>query len=230
MKMCNDRSKNLIQSPNEQFFSRPLILKKLPFICRIFSLNLPFVCKNRPIDQNFVLGIRERGFSLVELIVTLVVAAVLIVSVPSIRPMLQDGRLSTQANDLIGDLNYARSEAIKRRAFVGVCISTNGTSCAGGGNWRDGRAVFVGTGNNGTWQANDTILRFRGPLTSADTLTTTALADPIIFSANGASNLNIGATGFFTFCDDRGFTKGKMVNVNSMGQIAVSHRAPLACN
>lgn len=155
------------------------------------------------------------------------VAAILVaVAVPNMRTFIQNGRLNTQTNDLIGDLNLARSEAIKRRAFVGVCKSTNGTTCAGGGNWRNGRAVFVGTAVNGAWQANDTILRFREPLASvADTLNT-AMVDPIIFSANGTP----GAAGTFTFCDDRlGQSIGKQINLNTMGQAAVIAVAPGIC-
>ena len=157
------------------------------------------------------------------------VAAILVaVAVPNMRTFIQNGRLNTQANDLIGDLSLARSEAIKRRAAIGICRSTNGTTCAGGGNWRDGRAVFVGTGLNGTWQAGDTILRFREPLASAaDALATSVLVpvpDPIIFSANGSSN--VAAGGFFVFCDDRGAAKGKQINLNAMGQAAVSTSAP----
>lgn len=203
-------------------------MNKIPFIYNKIISKKPFIGIKIPIVRFSTRNLRIQGFTLIELVVTMAVAAILIsVAVPNLRTMIQNGRLNTQANDLVGDLSLARSEAIKRRTFVGVCISTNGTTCTVAGNWRDGRAVFVGTGLNGTWQANDTILRFRGPLASADTLSTSLIADPIIFSANGASN--IAAPGFFTFCDGRGFTKGKMVNVNSMGQIGVSNKTPTAC-
>ena len=159
------------------------------------------------------------------------VAAILVaVAVPNMRTFIQNGRLNTQTNDLIGDLNLARSEAIKRRSNVGICKSTNGTTCTVVGDWRDGRAIFVDANNDGDWDAGagETILRFREPLASAaNALATSVLVpDPIIFSANGSSN--VAAGGFFVFCDDRGAAKGKQINLNAMGQAAVRVTAPVA--
>ena len=157
------------------------------------------------------------------------VAAILVaVAVPNMRTFIQNGRLNTQTNDLIGDLNLARSEAIKRRSNVGVCKSVNGTTCAGGGFWRNGRAIFVDIDNDAIWDPGETILRFREPLASAaNALATSVLVpDPIIFSANGSSN--VAAGGFFVFCDDRGAAKGKQINLNAMGQAAVRVTAPVA--
>lgn len=229
--MHNNLSSYTHESSNIHILLCSFVGLIVPFINNKISSNIPFICKKIPTGQFRTRDIRIQGFTLIELVVTMAVAAILVaVAVPSMRTVIQNGRLNTQANDLVGDLSLARSEAIKRRTSAGVCISTNGTACTGGVNWRDGRVVFIGTGLNGAWQVNDTILRFREPLASvADTLTPSLIAGPIIFSANGASNLGVGVTGVFTFCDDRGFTKGKMVNVNSMGQTAVSNKALLAC-
>ena len=230
MKMSNNLPSSTRELSNKHILLCSFVCLYIPFIYNKISSYVPFVCKKIPTDLFKTRAIRIQGFTLIELVVTMAVAAILVVvAVPSMRTVIQNGRLNTQANDLIGDLSLARSEAIKRRTFVGVCISTNGTTCAVGGNWRDGRAVFVGTDVQGAWLAGDTILRFRGPLVSATDTLTTAIAGPIIFSANGASNLAVGVAGVFTFCDDRGFTKGKWVNVNSMGQTAVSAKVPLAC-
>lgn len=86
---------------------------------------------------------RERGFTLVELMITLAVMAILLtVGIPSFQSIFQSNRLATQANEMIGSINLARSEAIKRGANVtitpnaggfqnGWCIHT-GNACAGG--------------------------------------------------------------------------------------------------
>jgi len=195
---------------------------KTPFICK----KIPSIAIQFPIRQIF-------GFTLIELVVTMAVAAILVtVAIPNMRTFIQNGRINTQINDLIGDLSLARSEAIKRRTNVGICMSTNGTTCAGGGNWRDGRAIFVDANNNGTWDAGEVILRFREGLASAaDTLTTNAvLPDPVFFRPNGASSVPLGGpVGFFTFCDVRGASSGKQVSLNSLGQASVSTIAPGAC-
>lgn len=201
----------------------------IPFVSYLNSVFIPFVCKNTPNSTFQPVTRRIRGFTLIELVVTMAVAAILVaVAVPNMRTFIQNGRLNTQTNDLIGDLSLSRSEAIKRRSNVGLCKSTNGTTCAGGGNWRDGRAVFVDIDNDAIWDPGETILRFREPLASAaDALATSVLVpvpDPIIFSANGSSNVATG--GFFVFCDDRGAAKGKQINLNAMGQAAVNATPP----
>ncbi len=209
----------------------PYVCEYQPFVCSCNPVNEPFVGKNKPntIFQFVTKGIH--GFSLIELVVAMAVATILVaVAVPNMRTFIQNGRLNTHVNDLIGDLNLARSEAIKRRANVGIATSTAGT-CVTGGNWRNGRVIFLDTNPaDGTCNAGETILRFREPLSSSanDTLTTTA-PDPIIFGANGASNLPVGATSTFNFCDDRGPGKAKQVNLNFMGRAAVMPDPPVTC-
>lgn len=70
---------------------------------------------------------RERGFTLVELMITLAVMAILLtVGIPSFQTIFQSNRLATQANEMIGAINLARSEAIKRGANVTVTASAGG--------------------------------------------------------------------------------------------------------
>ncbi len=65
---------------------------------------------------------RPRGFTLIELMITLAVAVILLViAVPSFRTMTISNRLTTTANDVVGALNIARMEAIKRNASVQFC-------------------------------------------------------------------------------------------------------------
>jgi len=170
---------------------------------------------------------QTHGFTLIELVVTMAVAAILVtVALPNMRAFIQNGRLNTQTNDLIGDLNFARSEAIKRRSNVGICRSTDGVTFAGAGPLGDGRVVFVDANNNDVCDAGEPILRFREPLASGNTLVA-ASPNPIIFSANGSPITT--AVGAFAICDDRGVTYGKQINLNSIGQATVSTVAPGAC-
>jgi type IV fimbrial biogenesis protein FimT len=62
-----------------------------------------------------------RGFTLVEMAVTLVIVAILAsLALPSLRTMLASNRIRTGGTDLVSALLLARSEAIKRNAQVAV--------------------------------------------------------------------------------------------------------------
>jgi type IV fimbrial biogenesis protein FimT len=83
------------------------------------------------------------GFSLIELIMTVAVLALVIaIGIPSFEGQIRNSRSVAQAENLVIALNFARSEAVKRARRVSVCPSTNGTSC-NALNWRDGWIVFL---------------------------------------------------------------------------------------
>jgi len=85
---------------------------------------------------------RNQGFTLLELLVTLAVAAILLsYGVPSFIDTVRNGRATANANDLITALSFARSEAVKRGARVTVCASDDAATC--GGAWTDGWIVIA---------------------------------------------------------------------------------------
>jgi type IV fimbrial biogenesis protein FimT len=87
--------------------------------------------------------IRFGGFTLVELMVTLSVAVILIsIGVPSFQQTIANNRAASGANELLGALQLARSEAVRLNSNVTLCASTNGTTCTGGGEWARGWIVL----------------------------------------------------------------------------------------
>lgn len=82
---------------------------------------------------------RSAGFTIVELMFTVFIAAVLLaVAIPSFRGMTGSNRLVTQTNDLIGAMNFARSEAITRNRTITFCRADSDadTTCsAAAGDW-----------------------------------------------------------------------------------------------
>lgn len=84
------------------------------------------------------------GFTLVELLVTIAVAAILLsLAMPSFSDATLSGKLAASANDLVAGVTLGRSEAIKRNAVASMCVSSNGTSCGSGG-WEQGWIVIAG--------------------------------------------------------------------------------------
>ena len=112
---------------------------------------------------------RNAGFTLVELMVTIAVAAVLlVVAVPSFQSMLVNNRISAQTNDLVADLAIARSEAAKRGGRVTVCASDDGATC--GGSWANGRIVFTDATTMGIIDGTDVVLKVSSAVKAGDSL------------------------------------------------------------
>lgn len=73
-----------------------------------------------------------RGFTLIELLITLAVAVVLIViAAPSFKTITLSNKLTTTANDLVGAINVARMEAIKRNASTQLCSNSSSANSSG---------------------------------------------------------------------------------------------------
>lgn len=80
--------------------------------------------------------LRDRGFTLIELMITLAVAVVLImVAAPSFTSVTAANKLTTVANDVVGAISVARMEAVKSNTSAQLCgdtgTGTNGTDTLG---------------------------------------------------------------------------------------------------
>ncbi|MBB3062419.1 GspH/FimT family pseudopilin [Microbulbifer rhizosphaerae] len=85
---------------------------------------------------------KQQGFTLVELMVTIAVLAIVVgIAVPSFYTQIQNNRSLALAEDFAGALNYARSEAVKRGTRVSLCASADGKKC--GGDWKQSWIAFV---------------------------------------------------------------------------------------
>jgi type IV fimbrial biogenesis protein FimT len=89
---------------------------------------------------------RGHGFSLVELMVALAVAAILAaIAIPAFDSFILSNRLSSYSSAFSASARVARSEAMKRNLPVTLCKSSNGTSCSASGGWEQGWIVLSGT-------------------------------------------------------------------------------------
>ena len=77
--------------------------------------------------------LRSRGFSLLELMITITVAAILLViAVPSFRDVIHRNEVSSSSNALLASLSYARGEAITRGQLVSICPGDQTAGCTSG--------------------------------------------------------------------------------------------------
>lgn len=85
---------------------------------------------------------KQHAFTLIELLVTMVVVGVVLsIAMPSFKSQLSRNSADVLGQDVIFALQLARTEAIKRSAFVSLCASSDGLSCSG--NEKDWTAGFI---------------------------------------------------------------------------------------
>ena len=163
---------------------------------------------------------KQGGFTLIELMFTVMVLAVLLaIGVPNFRDFLRNSRMAAQANDLLSAVNLTRSEAVKRRAPVTLCVGT--TNCAAG-DFEDGWLVFVDVDQDGVVDVGEDVLRRHDPMPEGMTSAVYQTADAededdpdfdasttryVSFGQNGFRRMNGGglpvALGL-VLCDNRG--------------------------
>jgi type IV fimbrial biogenesis protein FimT len=187
-----------------------------------------------------------RGFTLVEMIVTIGIVALLLgLAVPSFIELSRNNRMTGAANDLLADLSLARTEAVKRHVAVTVCAdatpqstpscaATNSTSFSGWIVFVDdaNAAVSASTDGNATIDTGEPILRRRGPLPAG----TTAKSDTgfITYGQNGfpkavGSSPSVSSVTRIVMCDSRGNVQtdsgnsaGRAVTVSVTGRSGVT--------
>ena len=157
---------------------------------------------------------RLRGFTLLELMFALAIAAVILaVGAPSFAEFRRNARLTSVANDFLAATQLARTEAIKRRTTVSICpsLSANDAAAACDGADFGGWIVFEDGDRSCTRDAGEAVIGGETPINAAD------VSDSYRVSAvaNGDC-VSIAATGFvddraaepslnrLVFCDERG--------------------------
>lgn len=154
----------------------------------------------------------QSGFTLIELMVTLSIVAILLSLSAPLRDMVMNNRRAASVNEFIAALNFTRNEAITRGQRVSICRSLNQTSCANGTGWEDGWIIFLDSTTRGVidnpapWNpapppASGDVLKIHGPVNAATLRGNATVVDSISFSAGGSA---FDSNGTVMVCDARG--------------------------
>ncbi|MGH8658866.1 MAG: GspH/FimT family pseudopilin [Gammaproteobacteria bacterium] len=139
---------------------------------------------------------RSSGFTLVELMITLALAAIILsAAVPSFRDLVQNNRITAQVNEFITALSLARSEAIKRGATLRVtALAGGGASNEFGMGWR----VWADADGDGSYDAGEE-LRETAALSGGATLDSVSVpaVTEVQYLPSGLLNIAAGTTQSF---------------------------------
>lgn len=177
---------------------------------------------------------KQRGFSLIELMVTVAVAGVLLTLVTAdYGPLLSANRLTSEVNQLLGGLSYARTESGKLSTTVTVCSSTDGASCSGGTSWEDGWIIFNDQDSDAVVDAGDgdRIQRVFSALDSGETIRRVGFSFPagrIQFNSRGELRGSGAQAGTMIICPQSGEAieaKALVINISGSVRKAVDEDA-----
>jgi type IV fimbrial biogenesis protein FimT len=132
------------------------------------------------------------GYTMTELVIVMAIVAILAaIGVPTFKYVTASNRIASEINGLLGDMQFARSQAVKQGQSVTVCASSSPyTQCTGGGGgstWQHGWIVFLDANGNKQVDAGETIVRVQPAFGGTDTF---------VSSANNSSALTFNRMGY----------------------------------
>jgi type IV fimbrial biogenesis protein FimT len=132
----------------------------------------------------------NRGVTMIEMAIVMSLVAILaMIAIPSFKYVTSSNRAAQEVNALLGDMRYARTEAIKEGAPVTVCASADGLTCSGSTQWNAGWIVFADANGNHVVDVNEPILRVQKSLAiefnSQDSFQATLPLKWVVFNREG---------------------------------------------
>lgn len=165
------------------------------------------------------------GFTLVELMITLSVAAILLsIAVPSLATFIQNNRITSATNLVVANLQYARSEAISKGLAVNLAKSSSTAK-----DLSQGWTIYTDVGSNAGNSAfsssdGDTLLKsFEGYGNSDISINTDNTGNNwIAFNNRGLLAEGAGTSVSIAVCDSRGVSEGRLITVSPTGRSQIT--------
>lgn len=157
-----------------------------------------------------------QGFTLLELMITLAIAAIITtIGLPSFTGLMRDSRMTTNVNDFLTALSYARSEAATRNVDV-IVQSKSGINL----DWKQGWDIYIDVNSNNIVDAGE-LLKTHIALPTGYTLTAnvTSLNTQIVYEPSGLRNTIVG--GSIYLCLDNDVNTARAVVINPLGRARV---------
>ncbi|GGD66335.1 GspH/FimT family pseudopilin [Lacimicrobium alkaliphilum] len=159
---------------------------------------------------------RQRGVTLMELMITLAIISILITVVaPNVGELLTRNRITAQVNEISGVIQLGRNTAIDEQSITIVCPTTDFSSCSN--NWELAKMVFIDLDQSGTRSDDEEILA--GTSISPSGLNISGPAVPIQFNGNGTAS----AAATVLICDEDNTDKfARALMVSLQGRVKLS--------
>ncbi|MEH6581539.1 MAG: GspH/FimT family pseudopilin [Halioglobus sp.] len=167
---------------------------------------------------------RSDGFTLVELLISVLILAVLMaIAAPSLQNLIKDNRILSEVYAFRANLNTARSEAMTQRTFVSFCNSDDGVDC--GGDWNRGYIAFTDFDGDGTMDPNTV----NGDVLILSRVVDNTTIDIDLINPDGETRIRFNGQGYarnfggtLELCDDRGATRARGVIISRVGAVSAA--------
>ena len=176
---------------------------------------------------------------MIELVITLTLASVIAgLAAPAVINMIRENSVVSVNNQIVADIQYTRSEAIKQNTGVTICSAAAGTdACLGSANWSTGWIVFLDANLSGTVDAGENIVKRQdfNVTTQNNSLTinmvTGNIAGYLSYRGNGYPEVNGAApSGEVRICGDGTSTYSRRILINPTGRVqSVGELGALSC-
>ena len=160
---------------------------------------------------------RIRGITLIELMITLVVLAVLVsVAMPAFGSLIGATNVRNARSSLSASLAEARITAVTKSRHVVVCPSLDQLTCTGDIHWENGWIVFLDGNRDAQRQADEIVTSVAQPQGAGTTIISTRGRTRAVYRPDGSAT---GTNLTLTFCDAKASTPPSVLVINNAGRV-----------